>query len=112
MQCSPKFSVGRRYDVICIETLNVKGMLRNHCLAQSIADVAWAEIKRQLRYKAEWYGSRLVEISQWEPTSKTCSACGEKCHSLALSVRAWVCDGCGVVHDRDVNASLNVLALK
>ncbi len=101
----------RRYDVICIETLNVKGMLGNPCLAQSIADVAWAEIKRQLRYKCQWYGSRLVEISQWEPTSKTCSACGEKRSKLPLWVRAWVCDGCGVVHDRDVNAALNVKAV-
>ena len=100
----------RRYDTICIESLNVKGMLGNHCLAQSIADVSWGEIKRQLRYKCQWYGSRLVEISQWEPTSKTCSACGEKRAKLPLWVRAWVCDGCGVVHDRDVNASLNVKA--
>ena len=100
----------RRYDVICIETLNVKGMLRNHCLAQSIADVAWGEIKRQLRYKAAWYGCRLVEISQWEATSKTCHKCGAKRQKMPLSVRVWVCDGCGVEHDRDVNASLNVLA--
>ena len=100
----------RRYDVICIETLNVKGMLRNHCLAQSIADVAWAEIKRQLRYKAAWYGSRLVEISPWEATSKTCHQCGHRLAALPLSARSWLCDGCGVEHDRDVNASLNVLA--
>ncbi len=100
----------RRYGTICIESLNVKGMLRNPCLAQSIADVSWGEIKRQLRYKCEWYGRALVEISQWEPTSKTCSACGEKRAKMPLSVRAWVCDGCGVVHDRDVNAALNVKA--
>jgi len=100
----------RRYDVICIESLCVKGMLGNHCLAQSIADVSWGEIKRQLRYKCPWYGRELVEISPWEPTSKTCSVCGEKRAKIPLSVRAWVCDGCGTWHDRDVNAALNVLA--
>jgi len=100
----------RRYDLIAIESLNVKGMVKNHNLAQAISDVSWGEIKRQLRYKALWYGKQFVEISQWEPTSKTCSTCGQKRHSLTLSVRDWVCDGCGAVHDRDVNAAVNVQA--
>lgn len=101
----------RRYDVISIESLNVRGMVKNHSLAQSISDVAWGEIRRQLRYKCQWYGRRLVEISSWEPTSKRCSVCGATRESLPLSVRAWVCDDCGSVHDRDVNAALNVRAV-
>ena len=100
----------RRFDLIAIESLNVSGMVKNHNLAQAISDVSWFEIKRQLRYKTLWYGKHLVEISQWEPTSKRCSACSHRLSALPLSVRDWVCPVCGAVHDRDVNASQNVLA--
>ncbi len=100
----------RRFDLIAIESLNVKGMVKNHNLAQAISDVSWGEIKRQLRYKTLWYGKQLVEISQWEPTSKRCSACSHRLAALPLSARQWVCPVCGAVHDRDVNASQNVLA--
>ncbi len=100
----------RRFDLIAIESLNVKGMVKNHNLAQAISDVSWGEIKRQLRYKTKWYGKQLVEISQWEPTSKRCSACSHRLAALPLSARQWVCPVCGAVHDRDVNASQNVLA--
>ena len=100
----------RRYDLIALETLNVAGMVKNHSLAQAISDVSWGEIKRQLRYKAVWYGKQLVEIDQWVPTSKTCSACGHRLEALPLSVREWNCLSCGAVHDRDVNAALNVKA--
>ena len=100
----------RRFDLIAIESLNVKGMVKNHNLAQAISDVSWGEIKRQLRYKTLWYGKHLVEISQWEPTSKMCSACSHRLAALPLNVRCWVCPSCGAVHDRDVNAGQNVLA--
>jgi len=100
----------RRFDLIAIESLNVKGMVKNHNLAQAISDVSWGEIKRQLRYKTTWYGKQLVEISQWEPTSKTCSACGHRLAALPLGVRAWVCPTCSAVHDRDICAGQNVLA--
>ncbi len=101
----------RRFDLIAIESLNVKGMVKNHNLAQAISDVSWFEIKRQLRYKTLWYDKQLVEIDQWTPTSKTCSACSHRLDALPLSVREWVCPWCGAVHDRDVNASLNVLGV-
>ena len=100
----------RRFDLIAIESLNVKGMVKNHNLAQAISDVSWGMVKRQLRYKTLWYGKQFVEIDQWEPTSKTCSACSHRLAALPLSVRDWVCPVCGVVHDRDVNAGQNVLA--
>ncbi len=100
----------RRFDLIAIESLNVKGMVKNHNLAQAISDVSWGIVKRQLRYKTLWYGKQFVEIDQWEPTSKTCSACSHRLAALPLSVRDWVCPVCDVVHDRDVNAGQNVLA--
>ena len=100
----------RRFDLIAIESLNVSGMVKNHNLAQAISDVSWGEIKRQLRYKTTWYGKQLVEIDQWTPTSKTCSACSHRLSALPLSVREWVCPTCGAVHDRDVNAAVNVQA--
>ena len=93
-----------------LESLNVKGMVKNHSLALSIADVSWGELKRQLRYKAAWYGKALVEIDPWAATSKTCNGCGYKVESLPLSMREWSCPSCGRVHDRDMNAVKNVLA--
>ncbi len=100
----------RLFYMIAIESLKVKGMVKNHNLAQAISDVSWGMVKRQLRYKTLWYGKQFVEIDQWEPTSKTCSACSHRLAALPLSVRAWVCPACGVGHDRDVNAGQNVLA--
>jgi putative transposase len=85
-------------------------MLKNHCLAKALSDAGWGEIVRQLEYKAKWYGRAVVKIDRWEPTSKTCSACGYKLESLTLDVREWVCPECGVCHDRDRNAACNILA--
>jgi putative transposase len=99
----------RENQVICLETLNVKGMLKNHCLAKAIADVGWGGFVRQLEYKAAWYGRTIVKIDRWYPSSKTCSACGHVLESLTLDVRAWVCPNCGTCHDRDINAAQNVL---
>lgn len=94
---------------IGIEDLNVKGMIRNHHLAKSISDSGWSEFVRQLEYKGEWYGCRIVKIDRWYPSSKTCGDCGNVNAGLELSDRRWVCDSCGAIHDRDVNAAQNIL---
>ena len=101
----------RENQVICLETLNVKGMLHNHCLAKAISDVGWGEFTRQLEYKAKWYGRTLVKIDRWYPSSKTCSDCGHVLDTLTLDVREWVCPWCGAWHDRDINAARNILAV-
>ncbi len=97
-------------QVICIESLAVKSMLQNHCLAKSISDVGWGEFVRQLEYKAQWYGRTLVKIDKWYPSSKRCSHCGHVLDSLSLDVRFWMCPECKTFHDRDINAAKNVLA--
>jgi putative transposase len=97
-------------QVICVESLAVKHMVKNHCLAKSISDVGWGEFTRQLSYKANWYGRTLVKIDQWFPSSKTCHVCHYVLAELDLSVRKWVCPNCGALHQRDHNAAKNVLA--
>jgi len=94
--------------VICIEDLNVSGMSRNHDLARSISDVGWGDFRRQLEYKCAWYGSRLVVIPRFEPSSKKCHACGAINKDLDLSDRTWVCPSCGTLLDRDENAAINI----
>jgi putative transposase len=98
-------------QLIAIETLNVKGMMRNHKLAQAIGDASWGELIRQLEYKAAWYGRTLVKIDQWFPSSKRCSSCGHTLRKLPLNIREWDCPGCGTHHDRDQNAAINILAV-
>lgn len=98
----------RRYDTICLENLNVDGMLKNHCLAKSISSAAWSEFVRQLRYKAEWYGKNVVFIGRFEPSTKTCSKCGYINRGLTLKDREWTCPVCGEHHDRDINAAVNI----
>ena len=95
-------------QAIAIETLNVDGMMKNHCLAQAIGDVSWSEFFRQLEYKCEWYGKTLLRLGRFEPSSKICSVCGSINRDLKLSDREWTCAGCGTPHDRDVNASINI----
>jgi putative transposase len=97
-------------QVVCVESLAIKNMVKNHCLAKAISDVGWGEFVRQLEYKARWYGRTLVKIDQWYPSSKTCHACKHILDSLPLDIREWVCPACGMVHDRDTNAALNILA--
>jgi len=98
----------RENQAIAIETLNVAGMMKNHCLAQAIGDVSWSEFFRQLEYKCEWYGKTLLRIGRFEPSSKICNVCGSINRDLKLSDREWTCVGCGTLHDRDVNASINI----
>jgi putative transposase len=100
----------RDHDLIVIEDLNVRGMVRNRCLARVISDAGWGEFRRQLEYKTARAGRRLVVIDRWYPSSKTCSACGHLLAALTLSTRHWTCPGCGTRHDRDVNAAKNILA--
>src|SRR5436309_2599732 len=100
----------RENQVVCIESLQVKNMVKNHCLAKAISDVGWSEFVRQLEYKAAWYGRTVVKIDKWYPSSKRCFDCGHLLDSLPLDVRSWVCPECGVVHDRDSNAAKNILA--
>ena len=100
----------RENQVICLESLAVKNMVKNHCLAKSISDVGWGEFVRQLDYKSEWYGRTLVKIDRWYPSSKTCHSCKYVLEELDLEVRSWVCPECHVVHDRDTNTALNILA--
>jgi len=100
----------RENQVICLETLAVKNMLKNHCLAKAIQDVGWSEFVRQLEYKAAWYGRTVVKIDRWTPSSKTCHCCGWKKEDLTLADRVFVCEDCGNVTDRDDNAACNILA--
>jgi putative transposase len=95
---------------IVIETLKVSNMLKNKRLAQSISDASWSEFVRQLEYKTTWYGSLLTKVDQFYPSSKLCSSCGYKLGKLSLSVRFWRCPVCGVLHDRDINAAMNLAA--
>ena len=99
----------REYDTIAIEDLAVRNMVRNHSLARAISDASWSELRRQLEYKAGWYGRELIAIDRWYPSSKTCSACGAIVEKLPLNIREWTCR-CGTRHDRDVNAANNILA--
>jgi putative transposase len=100
----------RTADLIVIEDLNVAGMVRNRHLARAISGCGWREFRRQLAYKCQRYGRRLVVIDRWYPSSKTCSACGHRLAGLSLSARRWRCPSCGARHDRDVNAATNILA--
>ena len=98
----------KNYDLIVVEDLNVKGMLRNHSLAKHIQDAAWAEFTRQLEYKALWYGAQVIKADRFFASSKTCSSCGMAKATLSLDVRVFTCETCGLQMDRDHNAAINL----
>jgi len=97
------------HGLVKLENLNVSGMLKNHSLAKSITDSGWGMFGRFCEYKADWYGSEVQRVDRFFPSSKTCNVCGCINHSLTLADRFWTCEGCGTYHDRDENASINLL---
>lgn len=99
----------RKFDVICLEDLNVKGMMKNRKLSLAIQDLGFYELKQQLIYKANQFGKIVKSVERFFPSSKTCSCCGFKLEKLSLSVRKWTCKNCHAEHDRDINASINIL---
>jgi len=96
-------------QVICLEDLAVKNMVKNHKLAQAISDVSWGSLVSMLTYKAAWYNRQVIKIDRFYPSSKTCSHCHHLMASMDLSIREWKCPSCGTHHDRDVNAAKNIL---
>jgi putative transposase len=100
----------RTKSAIAVETLHVKGMVKNRRLARAVSDAGFGEFVRQLDYKADWYGSIVWKADRWFPSSKTCNECKQVNRALALADRVWVCTGCGTPHDRDENAADNLLA--
>jgi len=100
----------RENQTIAVEDLAVKNLMKNHKLAQAIADASWSELVRQLEYKCQWYGRTLVKIDRWFPSSKRCGKCGHIVDKLLLDIREWDCPECGTRHDRDINAAQNILA--
>ena len=98
-------AIAKRFGVVCVESLNVAGMLRNHKLARAISDVGWGEIARQLKYKC----AAVQEVGRFYPSSKTCSECGAVAANMPLSARSWSCQNCGCLHDRDMNAAINIM---
>jgi putative transposase len=100
----------RENQTIVVEDLAINYMINNHKLALSISDASWGELIRQLAYKCEWYGRELIKIDRWFPSSKRCGNCGHIVDKLPLNIRDWECPKCGANHDRDINASKNILA--
>jgi putative transposase len=100
----------RDHDLISLEDLAVKNMVRNRKVAKAISDCGWRAFREMLEYKAARYGRRVVVIDRWFPSSKMCSACGYLLAELSLKTRTWQCPSCGTRHDRDVNAAKNILA--
>jgi len=99
----------RKYDLIVLEDLNVKGMVKNHKLSKHISDASWGRFVSMLTYKAEWNDKQIVKINRFFPSSKTCNCCGHINQNLTLNIREWTCPSCNKKLDRDLNASINIL---
>ena len=98
------------YDIICIENLNIKGIMKNHKLAQAVSDVSWYDFTKKLQYKTNWYGKQIIKVDRFYASSQICNVCGYvNKETKNLAVREWVCPCCNSHHDRDVNASINIL---
>ena len=103
-------AIVKSYDVICLEDLQIKNMVKNHTLAQSISDASWSAFTRQLSYKGKWHGKEVVKIDKFFPSSQTCHVCGHRNKGTKhLGVRTWICPNCHTEHDRDINAAVNIL---
>ncbi|MFJ6756829.1 MULTISPECIES: RNA-guided endonuclease InsQ/TnpB family protein [unclassified Streptomyces] len=100
----------RENQTLVIEDLTVRNLLKSRKLARAISDAAWRQLRSMLEYKTAWYGRELITVDRWFPSTHLCSACGAIADKMPLNVRAWTCEGCGTVHDRDVNAAVNLLA--
>ena len=98
-----------QFDTIYLEDLNIKGMMKNHKLSKSIGDVSWGKFIDVLTYKSEWNDKEIIHIDRFFPSSKTCSKCGWINNSLTLRDRTWTCKECGEIHDRDLNAAINII---
>lgn len=96
------------FDTICIEDLNIKGMIKNDNLSKAISDVSWSQFITYLTYKSDWYGKNLIKIGRFDPSSKMCSICEAINKELTLTQREWTCPNCGSFHDRDINAAINI----
>jgi transposase, IS605 orfB family len=99
----------KNHDIICIEDLSSKNLMKNHRLAKAIGDASWSEFVRMLEYKANWYEKQVSKISRWYPSSQICSDCGFTSGKKELHIRERMCENCGSHHDRDINASINIL---
>jgi len=99
----------KKYDLIVLEDLNIKGMVKNHKLSKHILDVSWGKFVTMLRYKSEWNDKKIVNIDRFFPSSKTCNCCGYINQNLKLNIREWVCPSCNTKLDRYLNASINIL---
>jgi putative transposase len=101
----------KRFGIVAIENLNVRGMIKNRVLSRAISDVGFGEFRRQIEYKVAERGGRIIMADRWYPSSKICSDCGFKLDILSLGTRSWDCPACGVSHDRDINAAVNLKKL-
>ena len=102
--------ITNRFDLMIIEDLNIKGMVKNHKLAGAVSDCGWNMFETMLKYKSEWKGKKVEYIGRFKPSSKICSTCGIKNDTLTLAVREWTCENCNTTHDRDRNAANNILS--